>query len=447
MPLSEQHQIAASGSEQPSSQAAGRGSLPIKKITTYAFHIHEWKQDIFRRYFPDRSFIFVPMYVSEPDFEDWAARILLEDNPQIFVWSLRTPQKLKPFAAEHGIPVFFIEDGFIRSVVATASYTPPLSLALDQRTAYFDCREPSDLEQLFCTYDFDGAPELLERASAGIRFLLETGVSKYNSDTSVDIDRLYGPKSAKRILVIGQVEDDASIQFGCLSAVTNNDLVRLAAEENPGAQIIYKPHPDILNRVRLAQSNPRDVQHLCQIIAQPLSMGQAFETIDHVYTITSLAGFEALLRGLTVTVYGCPFYAGWGLTDDRQPNERRGRNLSIEALFAGAYLLYPRYFDPVSGKSVSFEETVDGISRHFAKEKREPEPARRSLRLGPPWRAWGPYGILGWRHLLTPPLAFIISKIGNNHDAQWFRQDPILFFREVSNPKFRLIGRVLYPFG
>ena len=200
-------------------------------------------------------------------------------------------------------------------------------------------------------------------------------------------------------------------------------------------QIIYKPHPDILNRVRLAQSNPRDVQHLCQIIAQPLSMGQAFETIDHVYTITSLAGFEALLRGLTVTVYGCPFYAGWGLTDDRQPNERRDRNLSIEALFAGAYLLYPRYFDPMSGKSVSFEETVDGISRHFAKEKREPEPARRSLRLGPPWRAWGPYGILGWRHLLTPPLAFIISKIGNNHDAQWFRQDPILFLPGSVQPK------------
>ncbi|URK88607.1 hypothetical protein LP421_16370 [Rhizobium sp. RCAM05350] len=176
------------------------------------------------------------------------------------------------------------------------------------------------------------------RASAGIRFLLETGVSKYNSDTRTDIDRLYGPKSGKRVLVIGQVEDDASIQFGCLSSVTNNDLVRLAAKENPGAHIIYKPHPDILNRVRLAQSDPQDVQHLCQIITQPLSMSQAFETIDHVYTITSLAGFEALLRGLKVTTYGCPFYAGWGLTDDRQPNERHGRALTIEALFAGAYL-------------------------------------------------------------------------------------------------------------
>lgn len=419
-------------------------SQPPKMITTYAFHIHGWKQELFKRYFPDRAFVFVPMYARESDFEGWAARILREAGPQIFVWSLRAPKRLKSFALEHDIPVFYIEDGFIRSVVANASRTPPLSLALDQGTAYFDCREPSDLERLLCSYDFDGAPELLARASAGIRFLLDTGVSKYNSGARADLERLYGPKSGKRVLVIGQVEDDASIQFGCLSPVTNNDLVRLAARENPGAQIIYKPHPDILNRVRLAQSDPQDVQHLCQIIKQPLSLSQAFETVDHVYTITSLAGFEALLRGLKVTVYGCPFYAGWGLTDDRQPNDRRGRALSIEALFAGAYLLYPRYFDPQSGMSLSFEETVEGISRYFA-TGREPDLPRHSP--GPKWRAWGPYGVLGWRHLITPLLAMIISKIGNSHDAAIFRQDPILFFRELSNPRFRLIGRIIYPFG
>ena len=443
MPLSEQHQTAISGLEQPSTHLAGGSSLSIEKITTYAFHIHDWKQDIFRRYFPDRSFVFAPMHLSELDFESWAARILREDGPQIFVWSLRAPKTLKSFAAEHAIPVFYIEDGFIRSVVANASRTPPLSLAIDRGTPYFDCREPSDLERLLSSYDFDGAPALLERASAGIQFLLKTGLSKYNSDANVEIDRLYGPKSGKRILVIGQVEDDASIQFGCLSVVTNNDLVRLAAQENPDAQIIYKPHPDILSRVRLAQSNPRDVQHLCRIITQPLSLSQAFETIDHVYTITSLAGFEALLRGLKVTVYGCPFYSGWGLTDDRQPNERRGRSLSIEALFAGSYLLYPRYFEPQSGKNISFEEVLDSILLYFSTPRLE----RTHLPTLPAWRPYGPYGILGWRHLMTPLLHAIVSKVGNNHDGRIFRQDPIRFFRELSDPKFRLIGRILYPFG
>lgn len=383
------------------------------------------------------------MHVREKEFQKvWATRILQADNPQIFVWSLGVPEGLRTFAAEHGIPVFFIEDGFIRSVEANASRTPPLSLALDAGTAYFDCRTPSDLERLLATYDFDSSSELLRRAAAGIRFLLETGVSKYNSGTKTDIEDLYGPKSGKRVLVIGQVEDDASIQYGCLPPVTNNDLVRLAAQENPGAQIIYKPHPDILNRVRFAQSNPQDVRHLCDIITQPLGMAQSFETVDHVYTITSLAGFEALLRGIKVTVYGCPFYAGWGLTDDRQPNPRRGRRLSIEALFAGAYLLYPRYFDPRTGREVCFEETIEGILHYFSTGEALVEPPAS----GPRWRAWGPYGILGWRHMLTPLLSLMIARISHRRDARDYREDPILFFREVSNPKFRLIGRILYPF-
>ena len=38
--------------------------------------------------------------------------------------------------------------------------------------------------------------------------------------------------------------------------------------------------------------------------------------IDELHTLTSLAGFEALLRGRRVVVYGRPWYAGWGLTDD-----------------------------------------------------------------------------------------------------------------------------------
>ncbi len=418
---------------------------PKGKITTFAFHIHGWKQATFQRYFPERAFTFVPMYARDNDFEqEWAGRILKAENPHIFVWSQRAPRGLRAFAEKHDIPVFFIEDGFIRSVEANASRTPPLSLALDSGTAYFDCRTPSDLERLLVTYDFDSEPELLTRAAAGIGFLLETGVSKYNSDAKIDIDSLYGPKSGKRVLVIGQVEDDASIQFGCLPAITNNDLVRLAAEENPDAQIIYKPHPDILSRVRLAQSDPDEVRHLCQILTQPLPMAQAFETVDHVYTITSLAGFEALLRGIKVTAYGCPFYAGWGLTDDRQPNPRRGRVLTIEALFAGAYLLYPLYFDPQTGRRMSFEETVDSIRRYFATMKVLDEPRRPAT--GPRWQAWGPYGILGWRHLLTPVVSSIIARIGHHRDTENYQEDPIQFFRELSSPRYRLIGRILYPF-
>jgi capsular polysaccharide export protein len=40
---------------------------------------------------------------------------------------------------------------------------------------------------------------------------------------------------------------------------------------------------------------------------------------DELHVNSSLAGFEALLRGKPVTVHGVPFYAGWGLTTDRGP--------------------------------------------------------------------------------------------------------------------------------
>ena len=73
--------------------------------------------------------------------------------------------------------------------------------------------------------------------------------------------------------------------------------------------------------------------------------------VDQVHCLTSLTGFEALLRGLPVTVWGSPFYAGWGLTADRGPPfppERRLRQLSIDGLVAACLILYPRCLDPVT---------------------------------------------------------------------------------------------------
>ena len=69
--------------------------------------------------------------------------------------------------------------------------------------------------------------------------------------------------------------------------------------------------------------------------------------IDELHTLTSLAGFEALLRGRRVVVYGQPWYAGWGLTHDKVVI-KRGRQLTLEELVAGALIVYPRYLDPVT---------------------------------------------------------------------------------------------------
>ncbi|WP_161623530.1 capsular polysaccharide biosynthesis protein [Sinorhizobium fredii] len=411
------------------------------QISTFAVHVTEWKRVFLKRSFPDRRFHFLPKNLSTKDLErTWKPRILAAGPCEFFVWGAAWSPALAAIATKQDIPVWFVEDGFLRSARPSASRTSPLSLALDSRTPYFDCRQPSDLEVLFSTNDFKADAALMERARAGIALLLDSGISKYNGGPQRTAEEMYGAKTRKRILVVGQVEDDASIQYGCPSPMTNNDLVRLAAAEQPEAQILYKPHPDVLSRVRPARSDPAKVAHLCEVITESLPLAEALRTVDHVYTITSLAGIEALLRGIRVTTAGSPFYSGWGLTDDRQPHPRRGRRLSLEALFAGAYLLYPRYFDPVTGEQTSFEATVAAIKRQLE----EPDVRRLSR---PTWRPWGPYGVLGWRHLLTAIVAPAIRRAGNDRDVEDFRADPIGFFRGLSDRRLRLVGRILYPFG
>jgi capsular polysaccharide export protein len=52
-----------------------------------------------------------------------------------------------------------------------------------------------------------------------------------------------------------------------------------------------------------------------------------------------------------VVCFGVPWYAGWGVTDDRQPQHaamlrRAGRSRSVDELFAAGYMHYTRYLNP-----------------------------------------------------------------------------------------------------
>ena len=80
--------------------------------------------------------------------------------------------------------------------------------------------------------------------------------------------------------------------------------------------------------------------------------------------MTSLLGFEALLRGKRVTTTGAPFYAGWGLTRDlgRIP-ARRGGQVSLAQLVHAALIAYPRYLDPVTHLPCPPELIVERLAR------------------------------------------------------------------------------------
>jgi capsular polysaccharide export protein len=245
-----------------------------------------------------------------------------------------------------GRPVLEVEDGFIRSVGLGADCIPPLSIIVDGTGVHFDPNQPSGLENLLENSVFP--PDLLVRAQQLRAAIVAGGLSKYERGGAAALSR---PGGARRhVLVPGQVEDDRAVTSG--GALSSNlELLRRArAEAGPDAYVIYKPHPDVLAGHRKGLIAESDMAALADRVETTAPMAALIAMADELHVNSSLAGFEALLRGKTVTVHGVPFYAGWGLTTDRGPvPARRTARRSLDELVAAAYLLYPRYLDPETG--------------------------------------------------------------------------------------------------
>ena len=276
-----------------------------------------------------------------------AVRAAQRDGGAIATWPSRSPPGLIAAAAAADVPVCTVEDGFIRSVGLGAACVPPLSVAIDMQGIHYDPAHASDLEQLLSETLFD-AP-LLARAEALIAYVVEHGIGKYGADAA--LERSHRPADVpRRILVTGQVEDDMSVRLGGAGITSNLDLLARARSIEPDAELWYRPHPDVDAGLRHgAIPDQTALQHADRVMRGG-SMAALLEEVDGVHVLTSLAGFEALLRSISVTVHGQPFYAGWGLTHDLAPPVvRRGRRLTVAELVAAVLILYPRYLDPVTG--------------------------------------------------------------------------------------------------
>ena len=277
---------------------------------------------------------------------------------ELAVWTSRAPPELAALAASHQVPLVCVEDGFVRSVGLGADFFPPLSIVLDRRGIYFDPSRPSDLEAILAETDF--TPELVERAGRLARTIVERRLSKYN--TGLGLDGPMATAGRRAIFVPGQVEDDLSVVRGGAGVTGNLDLLGRVRAANPDAYLVYKPHPDVEAGHRAGAVADAEVLRFADRIVRGATVASIIAGVDEVHTLTSLCGFEALLRGRRVVVYGQPFYAGWGLTEDLAPIARRVRRLSLEQLVAGALILYPRYFDPVTRRLCEVETALDRLS-------------------------------------------------------------------------------------
>ncbi|MFC7691754.1 beta-3-deoxy-D-manno-oct-2-ulosonic acid transferase [Paeniroseomonas aquatica] len=299
----------------------------------------------------------------------------------IAAWASRAAPGLAGRRAAAGIPLLWVEDGFLRSVGLGVDFIPSASLAVDALGPHYDPRQPSALERILAEEAFD-AP-LLARAAALRRAIVARGLTKYNLRRRPP--RLPASPGRRRILVVGQVEDDASIALGAGRVRTNLGLLEAVRRAEPEAFLVFRPHPDVETGYRRGYVPRRAALRCADAVVAGGDIGGLFAEVEAVHGITSLAGFEALLRGLAVTTWGMPFYAGWGLTTDMEPPPRRGRALSLDALVAGALIRYPRYLDPVSQLPCGPELLLDRLADRAAWPR--PSPGRRAAVLG--WRYMG----------------------------------------------------------
>ena len=316
--------------------AQQREAFAANQGTIFCFGFRPWKRGYVRAYLrcPGNRVVFARDAAH-------ATRLGIGPGARLLVWGQRAASEVEALSAKHGTPIWRMEDGFLRSVGLGSDFVTPASLVVDRHGIYYDPRTPSDLETILQTARF--SDDERARARALRETMVRDGLSKYNIGRRRSLDV---PSGKTIVLVPGQVEDDASIQLGCVDIRTNEALLRAARASAPGAYIIFKPHPDVVAGNRRGHVADPVQRGLCDRVETDAAIADCLASAHEVHTMTSLVGFEALLRGLRVVVHGQPFYAGWGLTEDRHRVERRTRQLTLDELVAGVLIRYPRYLHP-----------------------------------------------------------------------------------------------------
>jgi capsular polysaccharide export protein len=320
----------------------------------HCFGVPRWKRGHVRP-FLSRPGGRVSFYASQQK----SFRKAAEEGGEIVVWAAKENSRLQTEADAAGLSLSRLEDGFIRSCGLGSDLIAASSLVLDRTGVHFNHTRPSDIESILNETDFSQSQ--LERARWVREFIQKHGISKYNSEFQ-PFDPKSWPVDRTRILVPGQVDDDAAVQQGTERVRSNRELLETVRQENPEAFVVYKIHPDVASGNRTSSLSRHKAEELADAVITGVPLNELFPRVDEVHVLTSLAGFEALMAGKEVVIYGGPFYAGWGLTRDRLSFPRRTRSLSLNELLAGSLLSYPMYHDWQTGLPCTLETTLERLT-------------------------------------------------------------------------------------
>lgn len=283
---------------------------------------------------------------------------LPEPGEKVGIWGASpTAWRGRAIAARRGAEIVTIEDAFLRSVLpgrarGALARRGPIGLLIDDHGLHFDPARPSRLEKLVIsavTARLSGA------ARDGIERLRQLDLSKYNShrhDATLP--------SPGYVLVIDQTRGDASLMGADRTRFL--EMLQAARDEHPAARIVIRAHPETAAGLRAGHLTAGDLRPGEQFCDAPVSPWKLVDNADAVYAVSSQLGYEALLSGHRPVLFGQPFYAGWGLSDDRAPfpQARRGP-ATPEDLFAASHLLAPTWYDPCRDRLTDFNGAVDQL--------------------------------------------------------------------------------------
>lgn len=272
-------------------------------------------------------------------------------------------------AIQRKATVLLTEDGFIRSLNTwVGNYNNTLnkshSVLFDSRAYYFDATKASDIENLLNDFNLRITPEQRVEARRLINKIVSNKVSKYNHQPIVTPS--IGREGKRKVLIVDQSYGDFSIAKGMADDTTFEKMLEAAINENPDADILVKTHPDtIAGKKAERKGYYQDLVEHDNIykVTFPINPYSLLEVCDKVYVCSSQFGFEALMAGKEVHVFGMPFYAGWGLTIDNQHLARRTNMRTLEEVFYIFYCMYTHWVDPDKGCGTTLDAVIDKMIR------------------------------------------------------------------------------------
>ncbi len=281
----------------------------------------------------------------------------------------RIQQQIAILLAASGgsLDCYFVETGLLCCVTNVNNASIPMrfrmfsSYIVDDKGFYFDATIPTRLEGYLNSGDARLCPDEEARAIRFVNALVTSKLSKYNYQpmhaSGLNLD------SRPKVLVVDQSKNDASISRGLADATTFQKMLEAALQENPEAEILVKTHPDSLNRGRGAHyAGLRNTSRIRRI-SESINPHLLLDAVESVYVCSSLLGLEALFHKKPVHVFGMPFYAGWGLTHDRQRPLRPRRPLTLHELVHAVYMRFTTYFDPLTGECAEAEPYAEALRK------------------------------------------------------------------------------------